>query len=162
MVHPIIDEYYNYNPSHSRSSKFAQDKGLVTNEKGTSTPAHSSTPARSSTPTRPELYRLRSTLGSSLHESLASTLVPSMHVAISPALSPTTENLPSLPSLSTRDSNRPQEMTNTKKKRKSPITREREPQAQAEAVEPVPDSPPPQRTAYGDPNKIAQYFPELN
>jgi len=156
MVHPIIDEYYNYNPSHSRSSKFAQDKGLVTNEKGTSTPAHSSTP------TRPELYRLRSTLGSSLHESLASTLVPSMHVAISPALSPTTENLPSLPSLSTRDSNRPQEMTNTKKKRKSLTPRDREPQVQAEVETPVPDSPPPQRTAYGDPNKIAQYFPELN
>jgi glutamine amidotransferase len=33
MVHPIIDEYYSYNPYHSRSSKFAQDKGLVTNEK---------------------------------------------------------------------------------------------------------------------------------
>ena len=156
MVHPIIDEYYNNNPYHSRSSKFVQDKGLVTNEKGTATPA------RSATPSRPEFSRLKSTLRSSLHESLASTLVPSMHVAISPALSPTTENLPSLPSLSTRDSNRPQEMTNTKKKRKSPITREREPQAQAEAVEPVPDSPPPQRTAYGDPNKIAQYFPELN
>jgi glutamine amidotransferase len=154
MVHPIIDEYYNYNPYHSRSSKFVQDKGLVTNEKGTATPA------RSATPSRPEFSRLKSTLRSSLHESLASTLVPSMRVAtMSPALSPTTENL--LP-FSTRDPNRPQEMTNTKKKRKSLSPRDMEPLEQAEAVAPVPDSPPPQRTAYGDPNKIAQYFPELN
>src|SRR4051812_19921833 len=35
MVHPIIDEYYSYNPYHQRSSKFVQDKGLITNEKGT-------------------------------------------------------------------------------------------------------------------------------
>jgi glutamine amidotransferase len=150
MVHPIIDEYYNYNPYHSRSSKFVRDKGLITNEKGTSTP----TPVRSTTPSRPEIYRLRSALGSSLHESLASTLV----AASSPALSPTTENLLTF---STRELNRPQEMTNTKKKRKSLTPRDREPQVQAEVETPIPDSPP-QRTAYGDPNKIAQYFPELN
>lgn len=39
MVHPIIDDYYSYNPYHSRSSKFVQDKGLVTNEK-TPRPTH--------------------------------------------------------------------------------------------------------------------------
>lgn len=38
MVHPIIDKYYNYNPAHSRSSKYVQNKGLVTNEKPTISP----------------------------------------------------------------------------------------------------------------------------
>jgi len=33
MIHPIIDKYYSHNPYHARSSKFVQDKGLITNEK---------------------------------------------------------------------------------------------------------------------------------
>lgn len=33
MVHPIIDEYYDASPSHSRSTKFVQDQGLIANEK---------------------------------------------------------------------------------------------------------------------------------
>ncbi|KKA27381.1 hypothetical protein TD95_000468 [Thielaviopsis punctulata] len=33
MVHPIIDQYYNRNPDHVRSSAFVQTKGLATNEK---------------------------------------------------------------------------------------------------------------------------------
>ena len=44
MVHPIIDENYSYNPYHCRSSKFVQDKGLVTNEKAARATA-ASTPA---------------------------------------------------------------------------------------------------------------------
>ena len=57
MVHPIIDEFYNANPSHSRSSKFAQTKGqTITNSKkevltpGTSTP----NVARPQTPLHPD------------------------------------------------------------------------------------------------------------
>ena len=34
MIHPIIDEYYNHSPSYVRSSKFAKDKGLVSNAPG--------------------------------------------------------------------------------------------------------------------------------
>lgn len=34
MIHPIIDEYYNPNPSYSRSSGFAVSKGLVSNAPG--------------------------------------------------------------------------------------------------------------------------------
>jgi len=34
MIHPIIDEYYNHSPSYSRNSKFAKDKGLVSNAPG--------------------------------------------------------------------------------------------------------------------------------
>ena len=34
MIHPIIDEFYSENPSHSRSSQFAQTKGqTITNSK---------------------------------------------------------------------------------------------------------------------------------
>jgi glutamine amidotransferase len=60
--------------------------------------------------------------------------------------------------ISGRDPTRPQELGNTKKKRKS-LSSRTPPQMQQE--EPEPDSPPP-RVAYGDPLKIAQYFPELN
>ena len=34
MIHPIVDKYYNRNPSYVRNSKFAKDKGLVTNVPG--------------------------------------------------------------------------------------------------------------------------------
>lgn len=34
MIHPIIDEYYNPNPSYSRSSGFAVSRGLVSNALG--------------------------------------------------------------------------------------------------------------------------------
>lgn len=34
MIHPIIDEYYNPNPSYSRSSGFAVSKGLASNAPG--------------------------------------------------------------------------------------------------------------------------------
>lgn len=62
----------------------------------------------------------------------------------------------SLPTM--RDSTRSQHIGNTKKKRISlsyTAVEESPPQP------PVPDSPEP-RASYGDPMKIAQYFPELN
>ena len=31
MIHPIIDEYYNFSPAYERSSGFAVSKGLVSN-----------------------------------------------------------------------------------------------------------------------------------
>jgi glutamine amidotransferase len=158
MVHPIIDEYYNYNPYHKRSSKLVQDKGLVTNEK--------TTPA--TTPGVTNGHPPKSKVLSSLHESLASSLVPAMHStsSVSPLLSPTQENNPisdlrnviSNLTASARDPTRPQELGNTKKKRKSLSSCS---PSQTMHEDPEPDSPPP-RAAYGDPLKIAQYFPELN
>jgi glutamine amidotransferase len=163
MVHPIIDEYYNYNPYHKRSSKLVQDKGLVTNEKNT--------PA--TTPGVSNAHRGKSHVSLSLRESIARALVPAMHSSpvsprsMSPMRSPAPENTPinelrevtSSLTASARDPTRPQELGNTKKKRKS--LSGRDPQILQEDPDPVPDSPPP-RTAYGDPMKIAQYFPELN
>lgn len=166
MVHPIIDEYYSYNPYHRRSSQFAQDKGLVTNEKGT---VNGTNPKM--TPGIP--IRKTSNLSSSLHDTLTSTLTPSMHApSASPALTPSNENIPprvsspfsdirnlSLQNLSSRDSSKPQQQGNTKKKRKS-LSAIDPPQVVHPVQEPEPDSPPPRN--YGDPLKIAQYFPELN
>ncbi|CAK7563745.1 MAG: glutamine amidotransferase subunit [Sporothrix epigloea] len=43
MVHPIIDAYSNRGPAHSRSAAFVQTKGLVANEK-TSLPLRSASP----------------------------------------------------------------------------------------------------------------------
>jgi glutamine amidotransferase len=157
MVHPIIDEYYNYNPYHKRSSKLVQDKGLVTDEKVSLT-----------TPALTNGKSPKSKVSSTLHESIASSLVPAMRSAhsVSPVLSPAQENTPinelrhviSNLTASARDPTRPQELRNTKKKRKSLSSHTPPPTTQED---PEPDSPPP-RASYGDPLKIAQYFPELN
>lgn len=82
MVHPIIDENYSYNPYHLRSSKFVQDKGLITNEKGT--------PRSSSPYSTPGLEndRKKHPAHSLLHESLARSLNLHEHSPLaSPAIS---------------------------------------------------------------------------
>lgn len=169
MVHPIIDEYYNHNPYHSRSSQFVTDKGLVTNEK--------STPAPTPAPTGSTL----------LHQSLARAINPSS-VMLSPRenYDPNTGNnashtsaisdirhatpAASRPSISYNKSG---EQGNTKKKRAA---------APAPAIVQIPantmhagasngtsgvdyiDTPDtPELTKNSDSrNKIAQYFPELD
>lgn len=169
MVHPIIDEYYSYNPYHRRSSKFAQDKGLVTNEKGVTSP--SGTPGLAIPARKPLASSPGNVARASIHDSIASTLVPSTNGVISPAPTPVNEAAPAvenqyphppsdirqltaLQSLRIQNrSARPQELGNTKKKR---VVLEGE---EVEAAAPEPATPP--RTAYGDPLKIAQYFPEL-
>lgn len=149
MVHPIIDEYYNYNPYHRRSSKFVQEKGLVTNEKG-----NAITPAATANDDHKKL-------------SIATTLTPSMHGSLGderPPLRPTNGNSAISPSdlrqlsgiPTNRDGFRPQEQGNTKKKRSSVVY---QPQPIEPQEEPEPETPEPR--AYGDPLKIAQYFPEL-
>lgn len=158
MVHPIIDEYYNYNPYHSRSSKFVQDKGLVTNEKGT---PPSLSPGGTPRPPNSENKRLGP---SNLHDSIASTLTPSMH-STSPAGTPsrdpeTHRQLSSVQNIPLREA-KPRELGNTKKKRRSLVGVENIPAQQD--TEPSPNEEREVRAAaYGDPLKIAQYFPELN
>jgi glutamine amidotransferase len=157
MIHPIIDEFYVHNPDHKRDSKLVEDKGLVNTERV----------AGATCSNVPGGQRAKSNLSSILHESIASTLTPVMHSA-SPMPSPTPkrENAPnnelrhvnSNLTASARDPNRPQELGNTKKKRKS-LSGPDAPEIPQEESET--DSSPP-RTAYGDPRKMAQYFPELN
>jgi hypothetical protein len=36
MIHPIIDKYYSYDPSHSRSAQYATEKGFVSTSPGAS------------------------------------------------------------------------------------------------------------------------------
>ncbi|KAI2633915.1 nucleophile aminohydrolase [Xylaria nigripes] len=63
MVNPIIDAFSNRDPCHTRSSAFAQTKGLTTNEKGPSPRVNSPAP----------------TLGpdSEAHKSIISPMIPS-------------------------------------------------------------------------------------
>ena len=163
MVHPIIDEYYNYNPYHARSSKFVQDKGLVTNEKGT---VNGTSPA-----TTPGAPRKMSNLSSSLHDTLSHTLTPSMHtISASPTLSPANDNTRtstplsdlrnlSLQNINSRNPTKPPEQGNTKKKRMSLIAHDTSQFVESIEIQ-EPESPPPRN--FGDPLKIAQFFPELN
>jgi glutamine amidotransferase len=156
MVHPIIDEYYNHNPYYSRSSKFGVEKGLITNEKGTPTPRAES-PAPSNLPQRDAK---RSSLTPKMHSNTSKVLALERH-SIHPILGLTDQsNLRSEkgqlvdaqrgpPSIPPRDPCRTLERGNTKKKRR-PVELESEP-----------ESPFPERITYGDPAKIAQYFPEL-
>jgi len=162
MVHPIIDEYYNHNPYHSRSSQYVQDKGLVTSEKGvnglTSAPSGTAGLANGK----------KSALSTALRENIANALrLPMQNPSASPALSPANETTPRfiaplsdarhLTSLPTPQEPRIAEQGNTKKKRLSipaadQITSQPQQQVQTNA------SPP---KSYGAPKKIAQLFPEL-
>lgn len=148
MVHPILDEYYNENPYHSRSSKFVENKGLVTNEKATTPPVPTPTHIPSSLSFRP----------SNLHDSLASTLTPSMHASISPILSPYSESTLANIQNVARNPSKTTELGNTKKKRRS-LSADFQAQANSPPAAPEPEV---RAAAYGDPLKIAQYFPELN
>ncbi|RDL31993.1 uncharacterized protein BP5553_09395 [Venustampulla echinocandica] len=176
MVHPIIDEYYNYNPYHQRSSKFVQDKGLITNEKGTlNSPA--STPGIS-TANKKLGSSAPNSKPSNTQDSIANADFPLSYDSRSPMdgqtrgeLSVSRDHRPSTPPSDIRNitdienlhplSNitnrtaRPQEQGNTKKKRTWP-----EQDLETAQDENELDTPP--RAAYGDPMKIAQYFPELN
>lgn len=171
MVHPIIDEYYNYNPYHRRSSKFVQDKGLITNEKqpGRASTANSPSVIPSLDITLPTTKKPFSPISRDLHQSIASNHVSSIPSrAKSPSangmngsLAPDIRSLSSIPQHLPRDremerSGKPQELGNTKKKRAPTKEEEQREQAMDRDVES------PARTAYGDPLKIAQYFPELN
>jgi glutamine amidotransferase len=172
MIHPIIDEYYVYNPYHSRSSKFAVEKGLVTNEKG-STPRAASPIATSGV--LPEDFKRHLPLSKMHQESFFRSLTPEMHSPLAIRTLPSDSSLRShsenssnalldirrVTPLLLRDLARPQEQGNTKKKRRSIVAVEQvvQPEPGPEHIE-RPATP--ERTSYGDPAKIARFFPELN
>ncbi|TVY33569.1 putative glutamine amidotransferase [Lachnellula occidentalis] len=171
MVHPIIDDYYNYNPYHRRSSKFVQDKGLITNEKQPSRTSNSNSPSvmPNLDLTLPTTKKPFSPISRDLHQSIASNHVPSIpsRAKSSPSansmngsLASDIRNLTSVPQHALRERDgKPQELGNTKKKRsrtEGEVQQEQRDLAMEREVES------PIRTAYGDPLKIAQYFPELN
>lgn len=161
MVHPIIDEYYNYNPYHSRSSKFVQDKGLITNEKGTPNPRStldlnlnlpiSSINEHAKSPTQQ---------GSSTRDSIATTLIPSLHSSIAAPQEIPPLQLPLSQVTQASKPNRAQEQGDTKRKRKSLSIHEPE-EVDGEQEPFSPSLPSIRGAAYGDPSNISQYFPEL-
>lgn len=169
MIHPILDEYYVHNPYHCRSSKFAVEKGLVTNEKG-ATPQGVS---RVSTPPPFSEDLKKHLLSSKIQDSFHLNLAPEVHRPLAVRTVPSESSLKSysdngnathdfrrVTSLAARDPARPQEQGNTKRKRRSVVQADLLPQAEQEPEPGQPDTSQ-ERLAYGDPAKIAQYFPEL-
>jgi glutamine amidotransferase len=172
MIHPILDEYYVCNPYHCRSSNFAVEKGLVTNEKGT-TPRTASPITASGL--LPEDFKKHITLPKMQQENIFRNLTPEMHGTLSIRTLPSDQSLRShaensgnaildvrrVMPLPVRDPARPQEQGNTKKKRRSIVATEPVVQAEPEP-EHIELSATSERTNYGDPAKIARFFPELN
>lgn len=183
MVHPIMDQYYDRNPQHRRSTAFVRTKGLSANEKGTSragTPfgLPAGIPAASAAPQLPDhpeplLQRLRGpTIPSipvprmldafSSTSTLPRSRTPLSHAeTVVPEPSPSTDvRALTAPPLLRATSQQPPAQGNIKKKR-----------ASLSAVEVVhgglvyfdasPITPEPVRTEYGTPDKIARMFPEL-
>jgi glutamine amidotransferase len=162
MVHPIIDKYYARSPHHIRSSIFVQTKGLVSNEKNSTTLV---------------------SVGSTPYESLEvqkRTLAPmsSLSISLSRSRTPEQSSLPSRTRNSLQESRSmarpipPPPMAsdvapvqpaqgNIKKKRKSLNELEQHDSTFDNDGPPSPELSAPARTEYGNPNKIAQYFPEL-
>lgn len=170
MIHPIVDDYYINNPCHSRSSKFAVEKGLVVNEKVSTPRATSPTGNPGLLPEDPKKHLS----ASNMQENVFRKLTPEMHSPLAVRTLPSEQSLRSnsesgnslldirrVTPLPVRDPARPQEQGNTKKKRRSIAAIEPFVQAESE-LEHVEQPATPERTSYGDPAKIARFFPELN
>ncbi|KAL1842687.1 hypothetical protein VTJ49DRAFT_4466 [Mycothermus thermophilus] len=188
MVHPIMDRFYDRNPRHRRSTAFVRTKGLSANEKGTS---RSATPCSlpASIPSAPSCLphhldgqhpepprpRIRGptipTLpGSSAPRSRtplshAETLAPDPPVTLQAPVSDVRELTPP-PVVRLLNQQQPSQ-GNIKKKRASLSALDAAAAAAAHGgagqhyFDTSPITPEPPRASFGDPNKIAQMFPEL-
>jgi glutamine amidotransferase len=179
MVHPIMDKYYDRNPRHRRSAAYVQAKGLTANEKTSANRAVPALPAPSANldleihkrlflgPTIPFGNNNRSRTSET--SSLPRTRTPLSHSETStqsdvrsvtepPVIRPNPTTTPS--------------QGNIKKKRASlsaiDVTGNGllppgaiSSYADIEQQSPLTPEPQPHRTEYGNPNKIAQFFPEL-
>jgi glutamine amidotransferase len=178
MVHPIIDQYYNQSPSYSRSSKFVVEKGLVANEK--SAMSRGVSPLPTPGPLSQADESKKGFTPTKMHETMARNISSAGPTYQLPrdysqeqlkkhSLNGALTDIRRVTSPSGRDPARPQELGNTKKKRRSLMDMEppappvvAEPEQEPEPVEPQPQQPStPEDRSYGDPVKIAQYFPEL-
>ncbi|KAJ9161195.1 N-terminal nucleophile aminohydrolase [Coniochaeta hoffmannii] len=175
MVHPIMDKYYDRNPRHRRSAAYVQTKGLAANEKtaqrGTTplpTPAASlevevhkrllgpTIPFGSSTKSRTQEAANVPRTRTPLSHSETSTQSDVRTITEPPIIRPHPISTPS--------------QGNIKKKRASlsaidggntSLTIGAFP-TYADVEQHSPLTPEPHRTEYGNPSKIAQFFPELN
>lgn len=187
MVHPIIDEYYNQNPAHHRSSKFVAEKGLITNttDKTCTTPPVIPSKPLPATPSKhtESPNKHMSNPSSSFNECHLSPPFSSRSVERSNENSNGYRPISSIPSISSRDPTKPQEQGNTKKKRVSiepqvlgepdlefingnPLTPNHNRFSRASATTTGSNASgvlsPTRETGYGSPAKINQYFPELS
>jgi len=164
MVHPIMDRFYDRNPHHRRSAAYVRNKGLAANEKGTvaglaptpvGTPSIEIDAPKKLAPTIP--FRTRTSETSTVPR----VRTPLSHIEAAPGpKDPGDVRSITEPPAMRQAPQQPPSQGNIKKKR-----------ASLSAIEPFsshlhqdssPISPEPTRTEFGNPNKIAQYFPELS
>lgn len=198
MVHPIMDQYYDRNPHHRRSTAFVRNKGLAANEKTTSragTPFNlpASIPSVASLPHLPDhqepnkqrfrgptipsipssISRSRTPDGfSSSTSTLPRTRTPLSHAeTLAPEPPSSTLQAPPMdvraltaPPLIRAATQQPSQ-GNIKKKRASLSAVDATHGGGVGLVQQYfdtsPVTPEPVRTEFGNPNKIAQMFPEL-
>lgn len=182
FVQDIKDKFYTSDPWQRRSAGFAHSRGLPTNEK-TSTPLALSSPTLVITnSSRPERVQSKTHLGPNTTYSLMRSATPQLARTTTPASAEnfdpqTTPNRyratissgsvagntdVRFVTISADAPQRTPSQGNIKKKRMSlsdlPQTQG---QSTADELSPTPLSPVERNTAFGDPAKIAQFFPEL-
>jgi glutamine amidotransferase len=170
MVHPIIDEYYNPNPYHTRSTGLVISKGLDIGSKsqtekppsGLSTPAPLAEGWKSKPDANPFFEGMAGK--STPNDTLPMATLPDSY-GHKDAVRPIDIRVAEPVNVSIGDTTRPQEIGNTKKKRRSLTlaptdTRSELPELSAPSL---PRESPELRasSSYGDPAKLAQFFPEL-
>lgn len=183
FVQPIIDQFHHKDPWHRRSAGFVQSKGLAANEKNPP-PLSMPNPAVVAPEgnLQAEMFHKRANLGPTIPFSLMRSITPQISRTTTSEAPGSFVAASPRPSLSTVDTSKstdfrtvtgppvsrqastsnPPALGNIKKKRMSLSNLEQlqGPSPSSETEPPTPMSPV-DRTSYGDPNKIAQYFPEL-
>ncbi|KAK0639038.1 nucleophile aminohydrolase [Cercophora newfieldiana] len=150
MVHPILDQYYDRNPHHRRSAAFARAKGLETNEKASArlgTPTITTPSATTETETQRRFLPIIP---------FGNTTLPRVRTPLSHIEA---ANAPAVP-IRSAPQQQPPSQGNIKKKRASLTAVDTHSSPGPRDSSPV--SPEPARNEFGNPNKIAQFFPELS
>jgi glutamine amidotransferase len=149
MVHPILDQYYDRDPHHRRSAAFARAKGLETNEKAS---ARLGTPLATTPSIAVEVETQKKFLPTIPFGTATVSRVRAPLSHLEPNNSPAQVPMRSAPQ-------QPPSQGNIKKKRASLTTVDTHTSTLPQDSSPV--SPEPTRNEFGNPNKIAQFFPEL-
>ncbi|KAK3359929.1 nucleophile aminohydrolase [Lasiosphaeria hispida] len=160
MVHPILDRYHDRSPHHRRSAAFVRARGLAANEKASTPGVPASMP---SIEVEPQKKFLGPTIP--IHMARSRTPEPLTVPRVRTPLSHT-EPAPSdvraitAPNGIRSAAQQPPAQGNIKKKRASITTVDTYSCNSHHDSSPLTPEPP--RTEFGNPNKIAQYFPELS
>lgn len=164
MVHPIMDQFSNHSPYHTRSAAFVQTKGLSANEKLAVIPGLEEAVGVPVPDLESEALQRR------LQGSAAAASPLDIHQPRTRATLDSASDLRCVTTTQVQPKNHPPTNSvvqgNIKKKRaslnalgRSPVEPAQEHGCESEPPTPVDDEAP--RNNFGDPNKIAQFFPEL-